>query len=106
MSLTNDVPKGLKNRDVECGTTYWAELSLMHFIPKVDPVQDSLRKKPSYVKIVCSKTKNSQQDEMWLAGTREQFLLHVNKSLSMITQLKLFVNYEKALDKIKEKIQN
>ena len=106
MSLTADVPKGLKNMDAKHGTAYWAELSLMLFIPKVDLVQDSLKKSPTSVKIVNPKTKNLQNVETWSGGTREQFLLHVNKSLSMITQLDLFVNYQKALDICKEKRRN
>ena len=75
----------------------------MRFIPEVDPVQDSLKKSPASVKIVNPKTKDSQNVEMWSGGTREQFLLHMNKSVSTITQLDLFVNYQTALDICKEK---
>ena len=103
MSLTTDVPKGLRNRDAERGAAYWAELSPMRFIPKVDPVQDSLKKSPMSVKIVNPMTKNLQNVKTWSGGTREQFLLHVNKSISTITQLNFFVNYQKALDICKEK---
>ena len=103
MSLTADVPKGLRNTDAEGGAAYWATEFPMHFIPEVDPVQDGLKKSPTSVKIVNPKTKNLQNVETWSGGTREQFLLHVNKSLSTITQLNLFVNYQKALDIAREK---
>ena len=71
---------GLKHQ--ECDHGRGAEKAPMRYVPEWDPVQEALELKPESLKCTLANGSETRVTVWSRHGTKEQFLLHINKVYS------------------------
>ena len=74
----------------------------IRYIPKKDPVQESLEKskKTNYFKLKLPHTGSEFKVTLWTSGTPEQFVLHVQSTIHECKQMEQDVNFSKAKEAV------
>jgi hypothetical protein len=100
MSFAKSVPEGLKLSECEHGIG--GKNSPIRYIPKKDPVQETLEKnkKTNYFKLTLPHMGSKLKVALWASGTPEQFILHVRSAIYACKQMEhdvKFLNAEEAV---------
>jgi hypothetical protein len=99
MSFAKSVPKGLLLSECKQGV---GDKNLpICYIPKLDPIQEALKKiKIIYFKLILPLSKSEMSVAQWASGTHEQFLLHVCTAIHACKQMELDLNVSRAQEAV------
>ena len=105
MSHVKVAPEGLKPQ--ECERNVGRSKSLIPNIPKKDEVQEAVDSSANMLKLLLPHQVELHVP-LWLKGTPEQFLVHIQQALDAITQKGLETALEKAVqdkEELNQKLQ-
>ena len=93
MSHSKAIPDGLKLQECQRNAS-WSKPSIQH-IPEKDVIQEALDGRTDTMKLTLP-YKAELHVQVWLKGTPEHFLVHIQQALHAIRQKCLIVAYKKA----------
>jgi hypothetical protein len=76
--------------------------SPIHYIPKKDPVQEALKKnkKTNYFKLMLPHMGSEPKVALWVSGTSEQFICHVQPAIRACKQMGHDIKFSKAKEAV------
>jgi hypothetical protein len=100
MTFAKSMPTGLKFS--ECKQVTGGKNSPIFYIPDKDLVQEALEKnkKTNYFKLMLPHTGIKLKVALWVSGTPEQFILHVNSAIHECKQMKHDVKFSTAKEAV------
>jgi len=100
MSFAKSVPTGLKL--AKYGFGIGGQNSPIHYIPKKDPVQETLKKnkKTNYLKLMLPYMGSELKVALWVSGTFEQFIWHVRSAIHACKKMEHDIKFSKAKEAV------